>query len=262
MIESNQAETRLASFVAFGCIHAPHQNAEAISKLTDLLRDVSPDYVLCLGDLFESDAASVHKHRAEERIDLLEEYEQAGEILEAVSESAPKARKVWLLGNHDDNLQVNDFRRIPKHLRDAIHWNRSEWGKTFKAWEQIPYEKSERGVFRLGQVNFYHGYDVSVKSDATEAVQMNNYVGGHAHTLGVRVHTHRPLPVTQVMLTPKVPAPFWYANAGTLGPLKPPYMARKDASQWAPAAVVGEVLLGRPSRMRAGPQWEAETVLL
>lgn len=257
-----QSEAKLVTFAAFGCVHVPYQDQAAVDKLCSVIEERRPDYLLCLGDLFEADSANVHKHRAEERIPLSDEYASGAAVLEQVAEAAPDAERLWLLGNHDDNLQTNDVRRIPKHLRDLVHWNKSEWGKTFRNWRQIPYEKSERGVFRLGQVNFYHGYLAGVNSDELEAIQMNNYVGGYSHTLGVRVHTHTPLPPTQAMLTNKIPLPFWYANAGTLGPTRPDYMKRKDSSGWGPAVVVGEAVIGRPSRMRGGPQWTAETVRL
>lgn len=251
------------TFVAFSCPHCPFQTQEVVDRMLGRIADIEPDVVVCLGDLFEADAASVHKHRMEERMDLFEEYKSGATFLSAIREAAPTAIKlVWLYGNHDDNLQTNDARRIPKHLRNLIHWNKTEFGSEFRQWQQIPYEKSARGVFRLGQVLFYHGFDVRQGSDEAEALQINNYCGGHAHTLMIRGHTHAPIPVTQVEYTARIGLPFYYANPGTLGPLKPDYMKRKDSSKWGHAFIHGTVRLGRPSRLRQGPQWSAVLELL
>jgi len=46
------------------------------------------------------------------------------------------------------------------------------------------------------------------------------------------------------------------ANAGTMGPLQPQYMARKDVTQWSPGIVWGEAKVNSPSRF-ASKEWDA-----
>lgn len=254
-------DVEIVRWAAFSCLHCPFQDPVAISKLVHTLEEFRPNCVVLLGDLFEAASASVH--RPEEVGDLRDEYRVAAGILEELRGAVgAKARLVWCLGNHDDNLQVKDVRRIPKHLRSLVHWNTSEWKSEFLRWEQLPYIKDRTGCFELGQVIFYHGFMAGVNAGELEGIQMANNCGGHAHRLMVSGHTHRPVPVTQIMFTQTTPLPFWYANAGTLGPIKPDYMLRKNSAGWGPAVVLGEAVLGRPSRMRQGPQWSAETVML
>lgn len=253
-----QPDTQDVRFGAVSCPHCPNQNDDAVEELCELLPGLKLDVFVLLGDLFEADSASVHKHKFEERTDLLSEYAAAADFLRKIREAVgPECQLEWMLGNHDDNLQVNDFRRIPKHLRNLVHWNKSEYREEFQKWRQHPYEKSEKGLFTLGQVGFYHGYDVRAGSDEAECIQMCNLLGGHAHMLMIRGHTHAPVAPTQAMFTSRIPLPYWYANPGTLGPIKPDYMKRKDSSAWGSALIHGQARLGRPSRMRQGPQWEA-----
>ena len=55
--------------------------------------------------------------------------------------------------------------------------------------------------------------------------------------------------------TRSIPLPYWYANAGTCGPLQPGWMSRRDTSQWGSAIIVIDV--GEPMSRRRGRNWEA-----
>jgi predicted phosphodiesterase len=245
-------------FAAVSCAHCPLECEAsvkwALKELANMKKPLT-DFVF-LGDLFESGAACVHPNEYAHTLE--EEYAAGAALLARIQEQLPKnCRRWWLLGNHDDNLQVQDKRRIPKELRDMIHWNRHDkYGPVFRGWTQLPYEKSRRGCLELGPVIFMHGYDCGVNSDELEAVQAAMLCGGHAHRLIVRGHTHAPQDVTQCRRTRRIMLPFWYTNAGTLGPLKPLYMARKDSSGWGPGMVIGEASV-RPKRGRA---WHANLV--
>lgn len=249
-------------FAAASCFHCPYENRPAFDKLLGVLEDFKPEVFVLLGDLFEAEAASVHPH--EESIDVLDEYRAAGEVLVSIRKQLGKrTRLIWLLGNHDDNLQAADPRRVPKNLRKSVHWNRDiDWAPEFRRWQQFPYVKNRSGVFELGQVIFTHGWDAGLRSDYTEALQMADLCGGYSHRLVVRGHTHRPRDVEQIRYSINVPLPFWVTNVGTMGPLKPGYMLRKDTSQWGPAVLIGEADSSRPSYRLSGRQWDADLVAL
>ena len=261
------ARTR-SNFAAISCTHCPFQNEAAVEKLLNALAvrgayGKLTDFVM-LGDLFESSAASVHPD--EHQHTLRDEYESAAGLLKSIRNALPKsARLHFLLGNHDDNLQVADSRRTDRRTRDLIHWSNSEWASEFNRWKQYPYIKpsihNQSGCLQLGQVIFMHGFDAGQNSDELEGLQVAYAVGGHAHRLIVRGHTHRPSPVKQATRSSKVLLPYYYANAGTFGPLQPQYMARKDVSQWQPAIVWGQAKVDTPSRF-AGVEWQAHTEIL
>jgi hypothetical protein len=189
---------------------------------------------------------------------LGEEYEHGARLLRRVREAVPyRCRYVWTLGNHDDNLQVPDGRRIKKEVRDLIHWNvHHEFRKEFLKWEQIPYVKSPNGCYQLGQVVFAHGFDSDLNSDELEGLQFQYMLGGIPWRLVVRAHTHRPVDVRQCFRTKKVPLACHYANVGSLGPHQPQYMSRKSAILWGPGLMVGEAV--ERYDPLGGKQWTAE----
>jgi predicted phosphodiesterase len=250
---------RHVTFAAFSCTHCPLHSEQAHAALLAVLRDVQPEYVIHLGDLFEASHASVHPDEHEH--DALDEYQSAAAYLDTIIDATPGAQRVWCLGNHDDNIQRRDARRVPAKYRRAVHWSNSPWKESFAVWRQVPYVKDPRGFYQLGQVIFSHGFDAGASSDELEAIQLANLAGGFAHTLVIRGHTHRPEQPTQCRRTKRIPLPFWYANAGTLCDIeRMDYAARVDTSAWGAAVVVGTTRIGRacqPAR-----NWRAETIML
>jgi predicted MPP superfamily phosphohydrolase len=242
-------------WAAFSCPHCPFEREASVDWLLSRLSDLSLDYVICLGDLFEAGAASVHPNEYDHLLE--DEFEHGAIFYDKIEDVQPEAKKVWMLGNHEDNIQREDTRRIKKDLRSLCDWNKHDtFGRIFRRWKQYPYIKSPQGCFRIGQAVFYHGYDCGVHSDEHEALQMAYILGGHAHRLFVRGHTHTPKEVTQCHRTARIPLPYHYANAGTIGPTQPTYMSRKSAYLWGPGLVVGESV--RYPQYWGGPQWTAE----
>lgn len=235
--------SKLVRFAFVSCIHL--NEGPAFTWALDLIRDFKPDYLVNGGDTLDSDAAS--RWNPESPMSLEDEYRIADRITIKLAEAAPNAKKVFLEGNHEHNILAQH--RIPKPLRSLCDYRKHI--PSLKDWTRLPYIYDERGVFRLGQVSFFHGYAAGNLSDRTQAVVL-----GVPYGLTVCGHTHRPVPVTQVQLTQGLPLPYWYANAGTLGPLKPEYMTRQRTDQWGAAVVLGECLMGRAHR--PSPEWEAE----
>ncbi len=255
-------DSKLVRVAAASCFHCPNQSPAAMEGLLRELHEFRPRVFINLGDLFEAEAASVHP--VDEPHDVTQEYVAAAETLESIREVVGEGCSlIWLLGNHDDNLQAPDPRRVPKALRKSVHWNRDyDHGDTFRRWQQVPYEKSRRGLVEVGQIIFGHGYDCAANSDFTEAVQFSNLCGGYSHRLVVRGHTHRPRSPQPVMYNSRIPLPIWTCNVGTMGPTKPGYMTRKDSSQWGPAVLLAEVAVADPSTLQGDREWAAELIHL
>ena len=257
------AKKRDSVFAAFSCVHAPHHNPVAVERAIAAIPRGCTDLV-CLGDLFDGHAASVHPDEAKHT--LFDEYESAAGVLEQFRAAVPKTCNLfWLLGNHEANTQAPDKRRIPRGLRDSIHWNNSPWCDVFQRWSQTDYQCPSRhnrmaGTVQLGQVIFTHGFKTQDMAEAHSVWEASDF---HPHRLIVRGHTHRPMCVTQRTIGKQLVLPLWSANAGTLVQLSPPpnYMMRKDTNRWGPAVVRGTCRVNTPSRF-ASRQWEAETVML
>ncbi|MDP6723033.1 MAG: metallophosphoesterase, partial [Pirellulaceae bacterium] len=175
-----------ARFAAISCTHVPYHNVAAIDRLCEHLATWElTDFVL-LGDLFEAAAVSLHGDSHPHV--LHDEYAAAAALLEQIESALPQTCKLhWLLGNHDDNIQINDSRRTDPRIREMMHWSYSPFARTFAKWTQYPYRKpsihNQDGMLRLGQVCFIHGFQAGLTSDNNEAKRMRFALGGVPHLL-------------------------------------------------------------------------------
>ena len=218
----------ITSWLAFSCPHCPLQDDEAVEWLLEQIKEHKPDTIIHLGDGHEADAAS--KFANEYDFSLKDEYEAHNTFLSQVRKASPSSRRVFLPGNHDNNLLK--WARLDKDIRDLCDFH--AWEPELKHWEEpCKYINGPRGVFRIGQVSFFHGYQAGASADAMQSVV-------------------------------SVLNPFWYANAGTLRDIdNVPWMDDKDRQRWGQAVVVGESETWRyeQSLMPQKPLWEAKTIV-
>ena len=247
-------------WMALSCSHFPLQDEEAWNDTLAVVEDHKPDVVVHLGDIFEAQAAS----RWSKIYDWTLRYEfevaqnHMKELRTLAQKVNPGCRMVWLPGNHDDNLVALD--RIPGDIRGMCnpfdHLDELKEGH----WE-VPtmyVHDRDRGVFRLGQCAFAHGYEHSVNSDESQALKFADPYG-----LFVSGHTHRPRVVTQCKKTMRIKLPYWYANPGCTRTLSPIYVQRQDHSQWGHGVVIGDCDSWRydSSLIPRKPLWNAETII-
>lgn len=237
-----------AKFLAFSCTHCPVQDTKALQWLHKQIEDVKPDYLIHLGDLLEADGAS--RFPAETDWDLKDEFDSAEGMLKDLREVAgPECTNVILEGNHD--LAVRDQNRIDPKLRSLCDWRDLPEMDNWVIGAEYNFCR-KRGVFRLGQVAFTHGFECGSNAGSQQSVYLANENG-----LLVWGHSHRPEHVQQTMWTKTRPLRYWHANAGTLADLDREYMRRKRKQMWGQACVVGEVKLTKSPRMQRC--WSAET---
>lgn len=239
------------TWLAFSCPHCPLQDPDAVGWLLERVKAIQPATIVCLGDLFEADSAS--RWPSEYKWTLEQEYESANAFLKSIREAAPDARRVFIEGNHDAN--INEPNRLPEEVRGLCDYRReSNCPELYHHWlKPTRYEfHRNRGVWRLGQVSFCHGFD---RPDKRLATYLNNEYG-----LFVFGHTHRPTPpgpAVQVRMTEKMPLRFWYANAGCIRDLNPNYTKRKDTELWGQGLVWGTAEPVRNSRRKV--RWTCTT---
>jgi len=94
--------SKARTILAWSCTHFPLADPDAIDWLLDQIRDVRPDILVHLGDLYEADGAS--RWGSEYPWDLLHEYRTADAFLRRVRSVSPQSRKIFIPGNHDDNI--------------------------------------------------------------------------------------------------------------------------------------------------------------
>lgn len=241
------------TWLAFSCPHCPSQDDEVIDWVKGWIEDYQPDTIVLLGDLHEADSAS--KWPSDYTWTLEDEFESANNLLTDIRTTAkPGTNLIFLPGNHDDNIQA--IGRLPSKIRSLVDYRDHESEFKNKNWK-IPVEyvfDKKRGVYRIGQVSFFHGWSHGVSSDEKQSLILGNPYG-----LTISGHTHRPIQITQIAKG-TVKLPYWYCNAGTVRNIDDvPYMNRMDRSNWGHALVIGESdVVKSPRTYKA---WEAEVVI-
>tara|TARA_R100001594_G_scaffold150505_2_gene212025 strand:- start:4417 stop:5199 length:783 start_codon:yes stop_codon:yes gene_type:complete len=256
-----------ARFCTISCTHCPYQSEQAIDNLLKELKGRELTHFIHLGDVVDAEGASVHADDPASHT-LYDEFLVASNMLRRIREALPSDCELILLdGNHDDNIQRPDSRRVPRDFRDLCNPRRMEGVKDeYKHWLHIPYRHGKEGTYRLGNVIFAHGFAAGANSGDLEAITLANDCHGMlANQLIIRGHTHRPLPPTQCKRSSKIKLPLWYANAGYMafgnGNKRAPYTYRFSVSEWKHACIFGEVKLDRVRRMNQD-SWKAELVYL
>ena len=245
-------------FAVVSCSHAPLHDDLAHQWAAREIQQRKPTIVVHIGDLLEAQAAA--RFQNEGRWTLEEEYIAGDDILRELREASPRARHIFLPGNHDFNIRAQA--RIPYAFRSLVDYRNHISELRDHNWEQ-PVETYtydyNRGVFRLGQIVMGHGWATGQSADKQQTLDLAIPYG-----LGIFGHTHRPKPVTQVMQNMSTPLPYWYANPGTLRNVVDSieWMNRNRKHQWGQGMVVGEVkLYDDDNKIPSAPEWEAETVI-
>lgn len=247
--------SHIKRWLAFGCTHAPLHDEDAIEFVCEQIEEHQPDVVVHLGDLFEADAAS--RWPSEYQFTLEDEFRAADEVLRHIRGAKPDARRVYIPGNHCDNL--GRAQRIPVKHRSLVQLDKhpelnrellTHWERPAK-YVVCP----EASSYRLGQVVFAHGVKANETAD-------NWHAHFYCHDFGLYVgaHTHRPTSPTQAKIGRSDYVNRWHANAGCTREMDPEYAKRSDTRRWGQAVVVGEAderaLSKAPRRSRC---WAAET---
>lgn len=240
------------TFLAFSCVHIPFQDKGGVKWLLDAIEDKRPDVVVCLGDLFDANAASrwpnEYKHTLEE------EYVGSNDLLKTIRKDILKDKStcVWLKGNHEANVLAPC--RVKKDLRSLVSFEKHIDEHTH--WLHRPYIYHPlSGTYRLGQVTFAHGYEAGQNGDARQSVRL-----GVPYGLAVLGHTHRPERVTQTRLG-GVDLPYHYVNTGSFINMNPPpqYVMRSNTQRWGQGYVHGEAKELKSPRLSRN--WDAELVV-
>jgi predicted phosphodiesterase len=233
------------TWLAFGCIHQPNADSEAVAWLIDEIRDRAPDVVVNLGDLIDSACLSTFEKTGDEST-LKNEFDKAGEFLQQIKDARPRATRIFMMGNHDQRFARPMWNKLSSLLdyRTQI--------KECSDWQHFEYRQHPDATYKLGQVSFYHGFTAGRGALKGESIRL-----GVPYGLTVGAHTHRPTPVTKLQFG-AVSVPYWMANTGTMI-AECEYIATKNSSEWGQAIVVGSC---DPNIRHDGQRhWEAETVI-
>lgn len=237
-------------WLAFSCPHCPHHDADAIHWLERQIHNARPDVLVHLGDGHEGDATS--RFTDESIHNLLDEYQQHNALLGQLRKAAGnRCRLVFCEGNHDANIGAKD--RLDPRIRELVDYRRHE--PELRHWKVIPYlNDANAGCYRIGQVSFTHGFEVSRAGIRRDQLTFTREFG-----LLIHGHTHRPTPdgPPERLLWGDYPVNWWRANPGCMRDLKPDYMSRRNTQRWGQGCVVGTAAPLKSPRAR--PEWSCET---
>lgn len=166
-------------------IHFPFQDDNAVERFLDHAESEQVDTVIVGGDAI--DAYSVSKYDPDpKRIDSLQdELDQLGGFLAAINKRQPSARKVFIMGNHED--------RIPRYMRrkaPALERLRSMSMSTLLQTEENGFELHNGEGILIDGTRYKHGVEVAQGSGNSVKKAMEkhwrNVFIGHCHRRAVR----------------------------------------------------------------------------
>ena len=187
--------TRVA--VAYGDTHIPFQDDACLRVVAKIIKSLQPDLILNLGDLLDAHQMSM-KFNVDPlwKDSLQDNIDQAVRHLDDFAALAPDARKVLLLGNHEErlerllktwtgpNAEVIRLRQFQNH----ITWNGLFSEAGLEGWEVYPYG-NQLDLEIIPNLITKHGNKVSQHSGYTAAAELRHHgrsgISGHVHRLGL-----------------------------------------------------------------------------
>ena len=247
----------MVKFACVSCTHAPITHEGYWKWVLGILQDFKPEVFIHLGDLYEGKPAKKWPKHLDETWTMMDEHNAVADQIEQINELVP-GQKVWLYGNHDDNVFGLSPDRIPEDIRSAIRWEHQKRNSVaLDGWKVLPY--SHRALHRLGQITFQHGCEANVSAEKNSA-----YLYGVPYGLYIQGHTHRPIAITQCEER-QTPLPYHYANPGCGADWeKMHYMQRCKMGKWGRGMIIGEVSESSVKNRKStysSKQWDAELLL-
>ena len=242
------AQGKTVSFLAFGCTHIPHHDKENAAWIVEQIKERQPNVIVCLGDLF--DAETVSSFPQVNVVALGKEYDEVSRFLSLINDVAPKAKKVFMEGNHEERIFRPEYRRLSDLLDYRKHI------KPLKRWKSYPYILHPDNTYNLGQLTFYHGWCATIggASERKESIDLGAPFG-----LAIHAHTHRPVSEHVSLNTWRIP--YWRMNVGCgidFEWARNDYAKKRNISQWGHAIAVGWASTKR--RHDGQRNWEAELI--
>jgi predicted phosphodiesterase len=170
----------LQKLLFIGDPHIPYHSEVGLSIWFAALRDFKPDIVVSTGDFVDCFAVSTYSKDPRRVFHLHGEMEAAGAVLDQINELAPKARRIYLGGNHEDRLQrylqdkapeLFPFIDIPK----LLHLDE-------RGFEYVGYKESTK----VGKLNLTHDVGTAGRTAIFKALDafQSPVVTGHTHRMG------------------------------------------------------------------------------
>ncbi|MHA2012735.1 MAG: metallophosphoesterase [Candidatus Helarchaeota archaeon] len=206
-------------------VHIPHENKPACKAVLKLMKDVTFDKFLIMGDFLDYGAIShwnKNKHRTLEMKRLKDDYISGNVLLDEFDKYLPqKCDKYFLKGNHE--VWIDDLLEEIPALEGMVE---PETQLFLKDRNYKIYEYNQ--LAKIGRLYATHGIYAGVNPIKKHLDELKvNIIFVHTHTLGMRLSS-----------SPAREIAFSGYNAGCLCDLGPDYMKNRPNS-WTHGFAIG-----------------------
>lgn len=152
----NTGMTRDAKVDVLGDIHVPYHSKSAVTAALDKMDQDEPDVIILNGDTL--DFYKLSRFMKDPRCrDAKKEIGVANELLDALDERFPKARKIWKDGNHEERLDHYIMSNAPEiyNLAKAEVSILKLLELAERGWEYV----TEKRPIYAGKLTILHGHE-------------------------------------------------------------------------------------------------------
>lgn len=164
-------------------VHVPYHDDRAWSLLLRVLREISPNHVIVLGDFADCYSVSFHDKSPRRASRLADEIAQVCECLRELEAAAPDSTRVYIEGNHEARLA-----RYVARNAGALHGlpglSLPElFDLPAHGWLWVPYHQS----YRFGDLHLTHDVGrAGVHSARQSRIAFGASIGiGHVHRMTI-----------------------------------------------------------------------------
>lgn len=164
-----------------GDLHFPFINQKALDWAHDLAKQIQPEYIVQLGDLYDMyshakfpKSAMLFTPKEEEKTARM----QAERMWSRFHKDCPVAKLVQCIGNHD----VRPIKRTMEVIPNIEHWIENYF-KDLMTFPGVHTVLDAREEFTIEDIIFIHGYASGIGRHRDHF--LNNVVVGHTHSGGV-----------------------------------------------------------------------------
>ena len=154
----------------------PNESSFAENVFMKTLETYTFDFVVLNGDVSDQPSVSRHgKMRGELQVDIQDEIEACQERLKRIEELQPKAKRIFVIGNHDNRLDKYIMRNAPaleKVKGTLLEHLFPKWFFTMSL------EINDVWIKHFWHTGIHGAYNNAMKSGKT-------YITGHTHRLQV-----------------------------------------------------------------------------
>ena len=213
-----------------GDVHSHHHDPQAYQAALDFVAQFKPETLVFNGDIFDFESPSSYTKRPETLLRLQEEIDIGVELIARMCRAAPKAKKIFIGGNHEDRL-----RRLLCNKAQALLTLDCLTFEKLLSLDKLGFET----VLRYGKRYKHHGIliehgDPFRKGSGSTARAMIDLRG----MSGVSGHCHRLAKVTKNNEGGRI---FWI-ESGCLCGLNPGYIQGKP--DWSHGFSIGYTVPG------------------